>query len=143
MFLYFFIQASLKCLPITYILTPAFFFTSCKEVFKLCAYNFLHNCKTSRCYNNSKVCYTYESQKQCREIKLVGIQKLMFAWDCCNCGKIYALISRPPSVSRDYGNVCCMEDLESVLSRARSLGKIIWRIGCYPSSKSPLSTSLK
>ena len=43
----------------------------------------------------------------------------------------------------------CREDLEqrlvfwrctqswSVLSRAWSLGKIIWRIGCYPSRKSP------
>ena len=38
--------------------------------------------------------------------------------------------------------VTCSE-LRNVLSRAWSLGKIIWRIGCYPSSRSPLSTLLK
>ena len=38
--------------------------------------------------------------------------------------------------------VTCSES-RSVLSRAWSPGKIIWRIGCYPSSKSPLSTLLK
>ena len=38
--------------------------------------------------------------------------------------------------------VTCSE-LRSVLSRAWSLGKVIWRISCYPSSRSPLSTLLK
>ena len=38
--------------------------------------------------------------------------------------------------------VTCSE-LRSVFSRAWSLGKVIWRIGYYPSSRSPLSTLLK
>ena len=38
--------------------------------------------------------------------------------------------------------VTCSES-RSVLSRAWSPGKVIWRIGCYPSSRSPLSTLLK